>query len=58
MADAVESARQHVQEEPADELGGVEGHGLEPVACLDPVISHGELWVNKFVVHAKLHAIE
>jgi hypothetical protein len=38
MADAVEAARQHVQEEAADELGGVERHGPEPVAAFDPVV--------------------
>jgi len=38
MADAVEAARQHVQEEATDELGGVERHGLEPVAALDPIV--------------------
>jgi len=36
MADTVETARQHVHEEPADELGGFERHGLEAVAFLDP----------------------
>ena len=38
VADAVEAARQHVQEKAADELGGVERHGLEPVAAFDPII--------------------
>src|SRR5271165_6825028 len=38
VADAVEAARQHVQEKAADELGRVEGHGLEPVAAFDPVV--------------------
>ena len=38
MADAVEAARQHVQEKAADELVGVERHGLEPVAAFDAVI--------------------
>jgi hypothetical protein len=38
MADAVEAARQHVHEKAADELGGVERHGLEPVAAFDPVV--------------------
>lgn len=38
MADAVEAARQDVQEKAADELGGVERHGLEPVAAFDPVV--------------------
>ena len=38
VADAVEAARQHVQEKAADELGGVERHGLEPVAAFDPVV--------------------
>jgi hypothetical protein len=31
VADAVEAARQDVQEKAADELGGVERHGAEPV---------------------------
>ena len=35
MADAVEAGRQHVQEKAADELVGVERHGLEPVAAFD-----------------------
>jgi hypothetical protein len=30
VADAMEAARQHVQEEAADELGGVEQHRLDP----------------------------
>ena len=38
MADAVEAARQDVQEKAADELGGVEDHGLDPVAALDPAV--------------------
>ena len=38
VADAVEAARQHVQEKAADELGGVERHGLEAVAAFDPVV--------------------
>ena len=38
VADAVEAARQHVQEKAADELAGVERHGLEPVAGFDPVV--------------------
>ncbi len=38
VADAVEAARQHVQEKAADELGGVERHGPEPVAAFDPVV--------------------
>ena len=38
MADAVEATRQHVQEKAAGELGGVERHGLEPVAAFDPVV--------------------
>ena len=38
MADAVEAARQDVQEKAADELGGVERHGPEPVAAFDPVV--------------------
>src|SRR4029077_6909073 len=36
--DAVEAAGQDVQEKAADELGGVERHGLEPVAAFDPVV--------------------
>ena len=35
VADAVEAARQHVEEKAADELVGVERHGLEPVAAFD-----------------------
>jgi hypothetical protein len=38
VADAVEAAGQHVQEKPADELGGVECHGREAVAAFDPVV--------------------
>ena len=38
VADAVEAARQHVQEKAADELAGVERHGLEPVAAFDAVV--------------------
>src|SRR5579863_7542696 len=38
MADAVEASRQDVQEEAADELGGGERHGLEPVAAFDPIV--------------------
>jgi hypothetical protein len=38
VADAVEAAGQHVQEKAADELGGVEHHGFEPVAAFDPVV--------------------
>src|SRR5271166_3832568 len=38
MADAVEAAGQHVQEEAADELAGVERHGPEPVVAFDPVV--------------------
>ena len=38
VADAVEAARQHVQEKAADELGGVERHGLEPVAAFDAIV--------------------
>ena len=38
MADAVEAAGQDVQEKAADELGGVERHGPEPVAAFDPVV--------------------
>ena len=38
VADAVEAARQHVQEKATDKLGGVERHGLEPVAAFDPVV--------------------
>ena len=38
MADAVEAAWQDMQEKAADELGGVEPHGLEPVAAFDPVV--------------------
>ena len=36
VADAMEAARQHVQEKATDEFGGVERHGLEPVAALEP----------------------
>ena len=38
MTDAVEAVGQDVQQEPPDELGGVERHGLEPVAAFDPVV--------------------
>ena len=38
MADTVEAAGQDVQEKAADELGGVERHGLEPAAAFDPVV--------------------
>ena len=38
VADAVEAARQYVQEKASDELMGVERHGLEPVAAFDPVV--------------------
>ena len=38
VADAMEAAGQDVQEKAADELGGVERHGLEPVAAFDPVV--------------------
>ena len=38
MPDAVKAARQHVHEKPADELGGVERHGLEPVTSLKPIV--------------------
>ena len=38
VADAVEAARQHVQEKAADELVGVERHGLEPVASFAAVV--------------------
>ena len=38
MADTVEAARQDTQEKAADELGGVERHGPEPVAAFDPVV--------------------
>jgi hypothetical protein len=34
----VEADGQHVQEKAADELGGVERHGPEPVAAFDPVV--------------------
>src|ERR1700722_15555359 len=35
VADAMEAVWQHVQEKATDELGGVERHGLEPVAALE-----------------------
>lgn len=38
VADAMEAAGQHVQEKVADELGGVECHGREPVAAFDAVV--------------------
>ena len=38
VTDAVEAARQHMQEKAADELGGVERHGLEAVAAFDAVV--------------------
>jgi len=34
----MEAARQDVQEKAADELGGVECHGLEPIAAFDAVV--------------------
>ncbi len=33
----MEAAGEHMQEKAADELGGVERHGFEPVAAFDPV---------------------
>ena len=42
MADAVEAAGQHVQEEAAGELAGVERHGLEPVSAFDPIVLPAE----------------
>jgi hypothetical protein len=38
VADAVEAARQRVQEKAADELSGVVRHRLEPVVALDAVV--------------------
>jgi hypothetical protein len=38
VADAAEAVWQDVQEKAADELGGVERHGPEPVAAFDPVV--------------------
>ena len=38
MADAVEAARQHVQEKAADELGRVERHGLGAFRSVDAII--------------------
>ena len=38
VADAVETVWQDVEEKAADELGGVERHGPEPVAAFDPVV--------------------
>jgi hypothetical protein len=38
VPDAVEAGWQHVQEKAADELGGVERHGFEPIAAFDPVV--------------------
>ena len=38
MADAVEAARQNVDQEPANELVGGERHQLEPLAAFDPVV--------------------
>ena len=38
VANAMEAARQDVQEKAADELGRLERHGLEPVAAFDAVI--------------------
>ena len=57
MADPVEAARQHVQEKAADEFGGVERHGLEPVAAFDPVVlptissaaSSGVAFISAFI---------
>ena len=42
VADTVEAAGQHMQEKAADELGGVERHGLEPVAAFDAVVLPSE----------------
>ena len=38
MANAVEAVGQDVQEKAADDLGGVERHGPEPVAAFDSVV--------------------
>ena len=38
MADAVEAARQHVDEEAADELVCCERHDLVSIAALDPIV--------------------
>ena len=38
VTDAVESAGQHMDEEPADELVGRERHDLVSIAALDPVV--------------------
>jgi hypothetical protein len=38
VADAVEAVRQDVEEKAANELGGVERHGPEPVAAFDSVV--------------------
>jgi hypothetical protein len=38
VTDAVEAARQHVEEETADELVSRERHGLEPVAACNPIV--------------------
>ncbi len=38
MADSVEAARQHVDQETADELAGVQTHGFLAITLLDPVV--------------------
>src|SRR5262245_18903657 len=38
VADAVEAARQDMDEKAADELGCCEGHALVSIAALDPVV--------------------
>ena len=48
MADAVEAGGQHVEEKAADELGGVERHGPEPVAAFDPVVLVWGFWCQGF----------
>jgi hypothetical protein len=42
VTNAVEAAGEHVEEEPADELVGTEGHGLVAVAAVDAVILPAE----------------
>src|SRR5262249_30035049 len=37
-SNAVQVARQDMEEKAADELGGVERHGLEPIAAFDPIV--------------------
>jgi hypothetical protein len=38
MADAMKAARQDMHEKAANEFGGVERHGPEPIAAFDPIV--------------------